>query len=560
MSATARIAYFSMEIGIRSEIPTYAGGLGLLAGDTIRSAADLQVPMVAVTLLNRKGYLLQRLDDSGWQSEEPVHWRIEDYLTQTTAQAVVVIEGRQVRVGAWQTRVTSGRGFDVPVYFLDTDLPENTAWDRTLTDFLYGGDDHYRLCQEVILGFGGIRILRALGCRSLERFHMNEGHAALLTLELLREERERAGRSDIAAADRRAVHDRCVFTTHTPVAAGHDQFSLDLVDQVLGSREACGINDPICHQGRLSMTFLAISLSRYVNGVAKKHGEVARHMFAGYQIDAITNGVHAATWTSPAFARLFDRHLPDWRQDNFSLRYAHSVSDDEIWAAHQEAKQQLTEHLRRETTVDLEQQVFTIGFARRFTAYKRADLILDDVESLRRISRDIGRLQIIFAGKAHPRDDAGKRLIQHVIQIGRALAPDVKLCFLANYDMNLARLLTAGVDLWLNTPEPPLEASGTSGMKAALNGVPSFSVLDGWWIEGWMEGVTGWAIGDPREPDDRSRDAASLYEKLEQQIVPMFYRDQRRYTEIMRHAISLNGSFFNTQRMLQQYVLKAYFE
>jgi starch phosphorylase len=377
---------------------------------------------------------------------------------------------------------------------------------------------------------------------------------------LLREERERAGRSVIEKADLEAVHDKCVFTTHTPVPAGHDQFSLELVDQVLGSRDGCGINDPICHEGRLNMTFLAISLCRHINGVAKKHGEVARHMFAGYKIDAITNGVHAATWTSPSFARLFDRHIPGWQQDNYSLRYAVSVQDNEIWNAHQAAKKRLLQYADRETNAGLDTEVLTIGFARRSTAYKRPDLVFDDCDRLRRISQNVGRLQLIFAGKAHPKDEGGKRLIQHVIQIGRSLGPDVVVAFLPNYDMELARLLTAGVDLWLNTPEPPLEASGTSGMKAALNGVPSLSVLDGWWIEGCVEDLTGWAIGTLNQPDDRTRDAQSLYEKLEQKIVPTFYRQRDQYIEIMRHTIALNGSFFNTQRMLQQYVAKAYFE
>jgi glycogen phosphorylase len=560
MNDIRTIAYFSMEIGVHPDLPTYAGGLGILAGDTVRSAADLRVPMVAVTLVYRKGYFFQQLDSSGWQREQPVNWSVADALAEADARARVTIEGRTVAVRAWKFDVLGDGGDRVPVYFLDTDLPENSDWDRRLTDYLYGGDDHYRLCQEVVLGFGGIRMLRALGYREIERFHMNEGHAALLTLELLREERERAGRSDISTEDLHAVHDRCVFTTHTPVAAGHDQFPLDLVDQVLGSREACGLNDPICHEGKLNMTYLALSLSRYVNGVAKRHGEVARHMFAGYHIDAITNGVHASTWVAPSVAEVFDRHIPGWQLDNFSLRYALRLPADELWNAHQAAKQRMIDSVNREMSAGLDVQTLTIGFARRATAYKRLDLIFDDTERLRNISRNVGRLQIVFAGKAHPRDDDGKRLIQHVIQTGRSLAPDLTVTFLPNYDMELARLLTAGVDLWLNTPQPPLEASGTSGMKAALNGVPSLSVLDGWWIEGWMEGLTGWAIGDPGQPDDRSRDATSLYEKLERQIIPMFYHDPQRYTETMRHAIALNGSFFNTQRMLQQYVLKAYFE
>lgn len=562
MTDERTIAYFSMEIGIHPEVPTYSGGLGMLAGDTIRSAADLRVPMVAVSLLHRKGYFFQRLDADGWQTEEPVQWVVEDFLAETDARAEVTLENRPVRLRAWRFDVTGRDGFVVPVFLLDADLPENSEWDRTLTDRLYGGDDHYRLCQELLLGVGGVRILRGLGFDGIERFHMNEGHAALLTTELLREIREREGRTDIAATDPDAVREQCAFTTHTPVPAGHDQFPLELVDQVLGNREACGINDPICHEEKLNMTYLALSLSHYVNGVAKKHGDVSRHMFAGYNIDSITNGVHAATWVSPPFAELFNKHIPGWEQDNFSLRYALRIPDAEIWEAHQQAKRELIDFANRQTNAGLDSNILTIGFARRAAAYKRADLIFEDLNRLRAIARDAGRIQLIFAGKAHPRDEGGKKLIQRVIQIGRSLAPEITAAYLANYDMELGGLLTAGVDVWLNTPQPPLEASGTSGMKAALNGVPSLSILDGWWIEGCIEGVTGWAIGtdsqENEETTNRREDAESLYAKLEQAAVPTYYHNRDGFVEIMRHAIALNGSFFNTQRMVEQYVVKAY--
>jgi starch phosphorylase len=551
-----------MEIGVDPDIPTYAGGLGILAGDTIRAAADLQVPMVAVTLLHRQGYFYQRLDESGWQTEAPVHWVVEDFLTDTGARADVTIEGRIVKIRAWKYEAKSD-GFAVPVYFLDTDLPENAAADRALTGQLYGGDEHYRFCQEVVLGIGGVRMLRALGHRQLERFHMNEGHSSLLTLELMREEAARAGRSAVAPADADAVRMRCVFTTHTPVPAGHDQFPLPLVERMIGTHESWCFHDAICHEGRLNMTYLALAMSHYVNGVAKKHGEVAQHMYAAYKVDSITNGVHPANWASPFLAELFDRHVPGWRTDNFSFRYALSIPDAEIWEAHVRAKQELIEYANRETNAGLDRDVLTIGLARRATAYKRLDLLFDDLDRLRRISREQGKLQIIAAGKAHPRDRDGKLLIQRLVQLSRTLGAELPVAYLPNYDMELARLITSGVDLWLNTPQRPLEASGTSGMKAALNGVPSLSVLDGWWIEGCLEGTTGWAIGtDGRiTPDaaDRDRDAASLYEKLESAVVPIFYHNRGRFIEIMRHAIALNGSFFNTQRMLQQYVVKAYF-
>jgi starch phosphorylase len=562
MSDPRRIAYFSMEIGLSPSMPTYSGGLGVLAGDTIRSAADLGLPMVGMTLLHRKGYFYQRLDASGWQTEEPVNWPVDDFLADTGVRASVVLEERTVQLRAWRRDVPGLGGSVVPVFFLDSDLPENAPADRNLTHFLYGGELRDRLCQEVILGIGGVRMLRALGCDEIRRYHMNEGHSALLTLELLRELREREGRDYISPEDREAVHHQCVFTTHTPVPAGHDKFPLELVDRVLGGREACGIEDPICHEEQLNMTYLALSLSHYITGVAKKHGEISRHMFADYKIDAITNGVHAPTWVSPPFRELYDRYIAGWEQDNFSLRYALRIPGDAVWAAHRAAKRRLVEFVNREVNAGFDVDVLTLGFARRAAAYKRADLVFHDVERLRRIAGQHGGLQLVFAGKAHPKDEEGKKLIQRVVQIGRSLAGSVAVAYLPNYDMELAELLTSGADVWLNTPQRPLEASGTSGMKAALNGVPSLSVLDGWWVEGCIEGVTGWAIGTddtpPDEASDGTRTAESLYDKLEQTVAPLFYANRPAFVEVMRHAIALNGSFFNTQRMVGQYAAKAY--
>ncbi len=394
---------------------------------------------------------------------------------------------------------------------------------------------------------------------------MNEGHSSLLTLELLQENLQKDNRSffEMTQEDKEAVRQQCVFTTHTPVLAGHDQFPLDLVDRVLGNREACGIHDPICHEDCLNMTFLALTLSHYINGVAKKHGEVSQHMFSSYDIDSITNGVHADTWVSEPLAQLFDLHIPGWREDNFSLRYALSIPAKEIWESHQHSKDALIKQVNREVNAGFDKDFLTIGFARRFATYKRADLIFDDIERLRYIARDVGRFQIVFAGKAHPQDQGGKLLIQRIIELGKTLGEDIPIAYLPHYNMDLARMLTAGVDIWLNTPHPPLEASGTSGMKAALNGVPSLSILDGWWIEGCIEGVTGWSIREdgeaPQDAGDRVKDANALYSKLEQTIIPLFYDNRNSFIEIMRQAIALNGSFFNTQRMMQQYVLKAYY-
>jgi glycogen phosphorylase len=557
------IAYFSMEIALIPEMPTYAGGLGVLAGDTVLAAADQGLPMLAISLLHRKGYLRQRFNASGWQREEPVDWQVEDHLEELPQRVSIAIEGRAVVVRAWKREITGVGGATVPVFFLDTDLPENKPWDRTLTHYLYGGDAFYRICQEVVLGIGGIRMLRSLGFTHLNRYHMNEGHAALLGMELLDECARAEGRSTFSAADVETVRAQCVFTTHTPIEAGHDKFPIELARRVLGRPELAEMKDVFCCDHQLNMTYLALNLSHYVNGVAKSHARTSQLMFARYQVDAITNGVHAATWTSTPFRALFDRYIPGWCQDNFSLRFAHGLPDNEVWSAHQEAKRELISRVNAETRAGMDGDTFTIGFARRATSYKRTDLLVSDVARLKAIAAHAGRIQIIYGGKAHPNDQTGKELIQRIIQTADSLRPEVGLVYLANYDLSLARLLTAGVDLWLNTPEPPLEASGTSGMKAALNGVPSLSVLDGWWIEGWIEDQTGWSIGERHNGNDSyatryQHDAESLYQKLEHVILPRFYQERARYTSIMRHCISLNGSFFNTQRMLQQYVTKAY--
>ena len=582
------VAYFSMEIALENQIPTYSGGLGVLAGDTIRAAADIRLPMVAVSLLYRKGYFRQRLSEEGAQTEEPVEWAVEKHLQEEKPRISVTLEGRKVELRAWRYTVKGVRGYEVPVYFLDADLPSNDQRDRELTGQLYGGDPYYRLSQEVLLGIGGVRILRALGHTDLMRYHMNEGHAALLTLELLEEEASRAGRTSVKGEDIEKVRAKCVFTTHTPVPAGHDKFpveymtrlfpdqnrffdvkdasSADLVRSVLQVEQNYPDLEEAARRGAsVNMTYLALSLSNYVNGVAKLHGEVSRKMFPNVPIEAITNGVHAATWTSPSFKDLFDRMIPSWREDNYSLRGALGLPPEEVWAAHLLAKHDLLETVRKKTGLKLDPDAFTIGFARRATGYKRADLILSDLDRLRQIAKNAGPFQIVYAGKAHPRDGGGKEIIKKIFKAKKALKKAITIVFLDDYDLNLGGMLTAGGDLWLNTPQYPLEASGTSGMKAALNGVPSLSILDGWWVEGNIEGVTGWAIGEahrgdpgPETPVDNAYDAESLYSKLEGVILPLYYGSRDRYLDIMRHAIAINGSFFNTQRMVQQYITDAY--
>lgn len=559
-SQPLRAAYFSMEIALRPDVPTYAGGLGILAGDTLRSAADLGLPLAGVSLLHRNGYFEQRLDEHGTQSEVPSIWDPEKELEEQDARASIVIEGRTVAIRAWRYSIIGIGGYAVPVFLLDTALPENSLYDQTLTGQLYGGDQHYRFCQEMVLGMGGVAMLRKLGHHHIVTFHMNEGHAALLTLALLQEHMAGRPLKEATDDDLAFVHKKCIFTTHTPAPAAFDQFANGLVRRVLGDEWTDALDRTGCLSGGiLNMTDLALRCSYYINGVAMQHGEISRGMFPNYPIRAITNGVHAATWSSPPFQQLYDRHIPEWRRDNLYFRYAIGIPLQEICAAHRQAKKTLLEEIRQKTSVVLHENVMTIGFARRATAYKRADLLFSDLDRLRRIARQVGPFQLIYGGKAHPRDESGKQQIRSVFAAMAALKDVVPGVYVENYDMRWAQFITSGVDLWLNTPQRPHEASGTSGMKAALNGVPSFSVPDGWWIEGHVEGATGWDIGREEIPETAADEIAALYNKLEKIIIPTFYGREQAYSEIMRLSISLNGSFFNTQRMVSQYMLDAYF-
>lgn len=555
-----RVAYFSMEIAIDATLPTYAGGLGILAGDTLLSAADLGLPMVGVTLLYRRGYFRQHLDARGYQTDQPEQWRPEDLLEPVQPRVSVEIEGRAVGVRTWLRHIQGASGHTVPVYFLDTAVEPNNAADRALSDSLYLGDDRYRLCQEVVLGIGGVRMLAALGHRGIETYHMNEGHSALLSIALVEQRLRGKPLSEATADDLDELRRHCVFTTHTPVAAGHDQFPRQLAERVLGRDRAHALDRAGRFQdGILNMTNLALHASHYVNGVGMRHGEVSRGMFPHYPIRAITNGVHAVRWTAPSFAALYDHHIPEWRRDHLYLRYAIGIEPREIAAAHAEAKRVLLEKIREHTGVEFDPSVLTIGFARRATGYKRPELLLADLERLRSMASRVGPFQVIYAGKAHPQDSSGLEAIRRIFEASAILRGGVPVVYMEDYGIQLAQLLTAGVDLWLNTPQRPQEASGTSGMKAALNGVPSLSILDGWWLEGHIEGVTGWSIGSGSHgPSNPSAEAASLYEKLESVILPTFYGRPEAYLEVMRSTIALNGSFFNSQRMLRQYAQNAY--
>jgi starch phosphorylase len=550
-----RVAYFSMEIALRAEIPTYSGGLGMLAGDAMRTAADLDLPMVGVTLVSSAGYFRQEIVN-GRQIERPEWWQPEDWAQRLAAKTALTIDGREVWVGGWLYVVEGHMGGAIPVILLDTDLDENDPEDQSITHFLYGGDDAYRLKQELVLGIGGVRILAALGF-SIRKYHLNEGHAALLTLELLR----RYARAPEAAGtgpdyDLPAVRQRCVFTTHTPVQAGHDQFPNELADRLLGDLIEPAQLRALAGPDRLNMTQLALNLSAYVNGVTKRHSKVSQHMFPGYRVQAVTNGVHPWTWTCDRFRKLYDEHLPRWCHEPELLVRAEWIPDDMVWEAHAAAKRALLERISAQSGTALDPARPLLGFARRMTDYKRAGLLFSDLDRLEAIARD-SPFQIVLAGKAHPRDEGGKRLIERLHGWARELEGKVPVVFLPDYAMDLARLLVSGVDVWINTPQRPLEASGTSGMKAAFNGVPSLSVLDGWWVEGWIEGVTGWAVGGESESDN-ARDAAFLYEKLERSVLPLYCGERRRWIAVMKGAISRNAYFFNSHRMMRRYAVEAY--
>lgn len=561
------IAYFSMEIGISHDIPTYAGGLGILAGDLLKSFADMNAPMIGISLINSKGYFHQKINENGEQSEQPVDWDPNKFMVLMPNLVNIRVENREIHIRAWQLVIRGQGGHNIPIFFLDTNVDGNGDYDKTITSYLYGGDRQYRLMQEIVLGIGGIKMLDSLGYTNIKKYHMNEGHSALLTVELLKKTYKNRGETEEDHYDIQSVKDKCVFTTHTPIAAGHDAFDIQLFQKLLDGYVPKFALDRAIHNGMVNMTLLALNFSTYVNGVAKRHGEVTREMFPGYVINEITNGIHPQTWISPPFRELYNKYMPEWIKDPFTLRYALSIPKEDMLEAHMQAKKQLFEYILEKTGVTLDPLRFTIGYARRFTEYKRPDLILQDLNRLKQVSEKVGDIQIIFSGKAHVHDYKGKELIKKVIDIAKQINQEncrIKIVFVLGYDMHVASKMVAGCDIWLNTPQRPLEASGTSGMKAALNGVPQASTLDGWWIEGCVENITGWSLGlhpeDPgfKEDLDMIDEAKDLYNKLETLIIPTFYGNKDKWADIMRHCVAINASFFNSYRMAQQYMANAY--
>ena len=540
-----------MEIGVSNNMPTYSGGLGVLAGDIVKSSADLRLQMIAITLVSRKGYFRQKITQEGDQLEQPDEWDPAKTLTRMPNEATVTIEGRPVKVQAWLFEYQSITGGMVPILFLDTDMKENDPQDRRITDSLYGGDKSYRLKQEIVLGIGGARLLKNLPFK-IRKYHMNEGHSSLLTLELLKEN----------GMDSEKVRNLCVFTTHSPVEAAFDQFSYELVQRILGNEFMRSDIEQYAGTENLNMAFLSLNLSKYINGVSLAHVDIFIKLFPGRYIRAVTNGVHSFTWTNLSFRELFDKYIPGWTNEPILLAKASEIPNREVWDAHTKAKTNLLTFVEKANGVQLDPEALTIGFARRFTGYKRSTLIFSDLHRLQDINRK-EKIQLIFAGKAHPNDTDGKGLIRQIHEYEKILKDQISIVYLENYDMDIAAKLTSGVDVWLNTPLPPMEASGTSGMKAAHNGVVNFSVLDGWWMEGCIEGVTGWAIGPhPREMlmenEKREVELRDLYNKLEYLITPTFYNQKDAWITLMKNSIAKIAYYFQTQWVVRRYITEAY--
>jgi starch phosphorylase len=537
---------------------TYAGGLGVLAGDTARSCADLELRAVFVTLVSRAGYFRQKIDPQRGQLEEPDWWEPAQWCVALDAMVAVSIEGRPVWIRPWLFVHECPRGSQVPVLLLDTDLDQNSSEDRKLTDHLYGGDEVYRLKQEIVLGLGGRRLLHALGFE-IRTYHLNEGHAALLILDLMERYRLRArdlepGRPPFDIA---TIREHCVFTTHTPIEAGHDRFSYQLLEQLLPGFAAIEELKHVAGSDRLNMTQLALTFSGYINGVARRHAETTKQMFPGYRIHAVTNGVHVETWAHEAFRELYQSLCPQWAHEPELLVRALQWSEQEISRCHMAAKADLVRCVGEISGTKLDPDIPILGFARRMTGYKRPMLLFSDLDQLTSIASRYP-FQIVMAGKAHPHDVEGKELIRKIYQVIDQLRGKVIGAFLPNYDMKIARTLVAGADVWLNTPLPPLEASGTSGMKAALNGVLNLSVMDGWWVEACIDNVTGWSIGLDGDSGSDEHHGDALYDKLAGTALPLYYEQPERWRWMMKQAIGNIAYYFNSQRMMRRYATEAY--
>ena len=552
MSNIASVAYLSMEIGVDAQLPTCCGGLGVLSGDTIKGAAELNFPLIGVSLRHHKGYFEQKIEN---YRQKEVLKRSNPFgvLRKRNEKVKVQIEGRDVIIGAEEYIIKNGHDTKVPIYFLDTKLDENEVEDREISatcywmgkPTTYHEHQKHRFKQEVVLGIGGVRFLEKLGY-DIRKYHMNEGHTALATLEI-------ANKNNWAEQETKK---KFSFTTHTLVPAGHEVFPMSIVESIL---EDIFPLDKITEYGGqancLNMTKLAMNLSDYHNGVSKKNAEAARKMFPNKNIDYITNSVHLGSWTSGSFKGLFDRHFPGWEEDPEKLKDALRLPNFEVWKAHLANKNILFDFIEDEYKIDLDRNILTLGWFRRIAEYKRPTLIFTDRKRLKHIGS--GKMQILIAGKAHPRDIYGKETIRQIHEQSKILNGEVPTVFIENYGMEISPTLIAGVDVLLNTPRPPNEASGTSGMKALSNGVINVSSWDGWIDEEFKtkEGSIGWAFGFQHETD--VQDANGLYNVLEQKVIPTFYNNPEKWIEMKKHSISL-ASYYNTTRMVGEYIERAW--
>ena len=539
------VGYFTAEIGLWSELHTYSGGLGVLAGDHVKSAADAEIPLVGVTLLYRKGYGRQHLDKDGIQTETYRDLDPAQHLQDAGMDISLPLDGGELWAKVWRADITGVSGHVVPVYFLDTFHPKNSEKHLDLGLTLYGGDDWVRIRQEYLLGVGGLRLLDKLG-HEVDGLHLNEGHCTFALLEMLGK-----------GWSREELAKRVLFTTHTPVPAGHDRFEWDAVEEVLGDLLPSDAKQLVIDAGdpeegrRISMSHLAVALSGPVNAVSNLNAWVASSMFADHHIAPITNGVHHITWTSPMMGKLFDEQLPGWREDPTKLAHAGKIPTEELTEARGVARKVLRELVQTSTGVRLDKNRLTIGFARRFATYKRANLVFSDLERLREIGA--GKIQFVFSGKAHPRDEGGKALIKSIFDSAKDLENEIPVAFLEDYSMATGLAMTGGVDIWLNNPIRPMEASGTSGMKAAMNGVPNCSILDGWWPEGCEHGVNGWAIGEADDERDDVRDAKNVLDVIENEVLPAWDEGDEKWCEIMRASIATSARFTGA-RMISDYL------
>ena len=541
----SHVGYFTAEIGLWSELHTYSGGLGVLAGDHVKSAADAEIDLIGITLLYREGYGRQHLDQDGNQSESFAAIDPADHLIDTGLELMLPLDGATIYSKIWKVEVVGITGHIVPVYFLDTHHPKNSDYHSDLGARLYGGDDEVRIRQEYLLGVGGLRLLNLLRIE-LDGLHLNEGHCTFALLELLNK-----------GWTRNDLEKKVLFTTHTPVPAGHDRFNWDSVKAVLGDMLPEDAKQLVIAAGdpengeKCSMSHLAVGLVNKVNAVSNLNAIVASGMFGENHIHPITNGVHHITWTSPPMAELYDNQLPNWKSDPTQLAYSGKISDEDLLAAREKNRSIFRELVKASTGVELHKEKLTVGFARRFATYKRANLVFSDIERLREIAG--GEIQFVFSGKAHPRDEGGKQLIRDIYGSAKQIEGEIPVAFLENYDMDTGLAITSGVDIWLNNPIRPLEASGTSGMKAAMNGVPNCSILDGWWPEGCQHGVNGWAIGESEDDRDDERDANNIYSVLEHEVLPAWRQRSTVWSNIMRSSIATSARFAGA-RMITDYL------